>query len=57
MPKLKLTYFDFHGGRGEPARLRSLDRQTPGVSQLGRVLINRQAIADFGAPPNVRYWG
>ena len=21
MPKLKLTYFDFHGGRGEPARL------------------------------------
>src|SRR5215468_2116342 len=22
MPKLKLTYFDFHGGRGEPARLR-----------------------------------
>ena len=21
MPKLKLTYFDFHGGRGEPAKL------------------------------------
>jgi len=21
MPKIKLTYFDFHGGRGEPARL------------------------------------
>ena len=21
MAKLKLTYFDFHGGRGEPARL------------------------------------
>jgi glutathione S-transferase len=21
MPRLKLTYFDFHGGRGEPARL------------------------------------
>jgi len=21
MSKLKLTYFDFHGGRGEPARL------------------------------------
>lgn len=21
MPKLKLTYFDFHGGRGEPARM------------------------------------
>jgi glutathione S-transferase len=21
MPKLKLAYFDFHGGRGEPARL------------------------------------
>ena len=21
MPKLKLTYFDIHGGRGEPARL------------------------------------
>jgi len=21
MTKLKLTYFDFHGGRGEPARL------------------------------------
>src|ERR1043166_7304225 len=21
MPKLKLIYFDFHGGRGEPARL------------------------------------
>ena len=21
MPKLKLTYFDFHGGRGETARL------------------------------------
>ena len=21
MPKLKMTYFDFHGGRGEPARL------------------------------------
>ena len=21
MPQLKLTYFDFHGGRGEPARL------------------------------------
>ncbi|MEZ4266441.1 MAG: glutathione S-transferase family protein [Myxococcota bacterium] len=21
MPKLRLTYFDFHGGRGEPARL------------------------------------
>jgi glutathione S-transferase len=21
VPKLKLTYFDFHGGRGEPARL------------------------------------
>jgi hypothetical protein len=21
MPKLKLTYFDFHGGRGKPARL------------------------------------
>jgi hypothetical protein len=21
MPKLKLTYFDFHGGHGEPARL------------------------------------
>src|SRR5882757_4554031 len=21
MPNLKLTYFDFHGGRGEPARL------------------------------------
>jgi len=21
LPKLKLTYFDFHGGRGEPARL------------------------------------
>ena len=21
MPKLKLTYFDFHGGRGEPAQL------------------------------------
>ena len=21
MPQLKLTYFDFHGGRAEPARL------------------------------------
>jgi prostaglandin-H2 D-isomerase / glutathione transferase len=21
MAKLKLTYFDFHGGRGEPARI------------------------------------
>ena len=30
MPKLKLTYFDFHGGRGEPARLAlSIRRHLP----------------------------
>jgi len=27
------------------------------VSQLGRVLINRQPNAELDAPPNVRYWG
>jgi hypothetical protein len=27
------------------------------VSNLGRVLINRQPNADLDVPPNVRYWG
>ena len=48
MAKLKLTYFDFHGGRGEPARLALSiggiafedDRSRPrlGASQGGRHL-------------------
>ena len=29
MPKLKLTYFDFHGGRGEPAETRPVDGRDP----------------------------
>ena len=29
----------------------------PGISQLGRVLINRQPNADLDAQPNVRHWG
>ena len=40
MPKLKLTYFDFHGGRGEPA---CFDDGVSAVEKLGRV----QARADF----------
>ena len=40
MTSLKLTYFDFHGGRGEPARL---------ALSIGRVPFedNRIKIADW----------
>ena len=53
MAKLKLTYFDFHGGRGEPARLALSiggipfedDRVPP--SEWG----SRKAHTPFGALP------
>ena len=53
MAKLKLTYFDFHGGRGEPARLALSiggiafedDRVPP--SEWGR----RKDVTPFGALP------
>jgi len=34
MADLKLTYFDFHGGRGEPARL-ALSRQMTLITAAG----------------------
>ena len=42
MPQLKLTYFDFHGGRGEPARL---------ALHIGGIAFEdyRFAFADFAA--------
>src|SRR6266850_1924595 len=41
MAKLKLTYFDFHGGRGEPARL---------ALAIGGIVFedDRVAFADWG---------
>src|SRR6478735_7883520 len=59
MAKLKLTYFDFHGGRGEPARLAlSLggipfedDRVPPSE------WANRKAQTPFGALPVLEVGG
>ena len=56
MTKLKLTYFDFHGGRGEPARLalsiRGIAIEDDRVAPSD--LPARKANAPFGALPGAR---
>ena len=56
MPKLKLTSFDFHGGRGEPARLALSHSISPVLTRLQQRLqahegryfaANRLSVADL----------
>ena len=51
MPKLKLTYFDFHGGRGEPPRLAL---SIGGIPFDGRALAQSNAINHCGCRPDNR---
>ncbi|MEH6457625.1 MAG: glutathione S-transferase family protein [Cocleimonas sp.] len=48
MPKLKLTYFDFHGGRGEPARLAMIIGGIPFEDE--RISFEEHAAALKGRP-------
>ncbi len=40
MPQIKITYFDFHGGRAEPAA--ELDEQQHGGNHPGGALAHRE---------------
>jgi len=52
------VYFSIYGnGASGPLFKRGPMGDALEVSQLGRVLINRQPNAELDAPPNVRYWG